>query len=75
MSQIDEEEENKVDHSKAYTYIKNEQIPKDITSKFEAHENEGLCISYSRCGSLLLTAGGTQLKTWREDYGGNYLFQ
>ena len=60
MSQIDEEEETKIDINKleGYTYIKNEQLPQKSFAKFEAHQNEGICITYSKCGTVLVTAGG-----------------
>jgi hypothetical protein len=72
MSQIDEEEEIKIDINKldGYTYIKNEQLPQKSFTKFEAHQNEGICITYSKCGTVLVTAGGNQVKTWTEDYSG-----
>ncbi|TNV82597.1 hypothetical protein FGO68_gene6701 [Halteria grandinella] len=71
MSKIIEEEEAIEEANvNPYFYVKNEGLPSHITKTFSAH-SEGSCISFSPCGSILVTAGGNEVKSWREEFYGS----
>jgi WD40 repeat protein len=61
-----------IQYQEAYTYSKNEKLPNKKEKKFQAHSHEGNCLQYSPCGTFLVTSGDNQLKSWKEDYNGDF---
>jgi WD40 repeat protein len=78
MTEIKEEtlrEESKYGDIAAYTFDKTEKLPKSKGIKFQAHDPEGNCLAFTQCGTMLITAGGTTIKSWKEDYKQEFTLQ